>query len=56
MITGQHIRDAIHALSLDPKATPDERHRAGHLSYYLTTWTADRIAAKLNKEGGTDAK
>lgn len=49
MITGADLRSALHDFSLDQRANANERHRLGHVSYYLTNTTADLIAARLNE-------
>lgn len=48
MIRGEDVRKVLHDMSLDPRANANERHRLGHVSYYLTSGTADLIAARLN--------
>lgn len=48
MITGDDLRKVLHDWSLDQRANANERHRLGHVSYYLTSNTADLIAAQLN--------
>ncbi len=49
MITGDDLRKVLHDWSLDQRANANERHRLGHVSYYLTSNTADLIAARLNE-------
>ena len=48
MIRGEDVHKALHDVSLEPGATADEKHRLGHLTYYLTAATAQDIADRLN--------
>lgn len=53
LIFGKDVREAIHAASLDPGASANERERLGHVSYYLRDSTADIIATMLNNRAMT---
>lgn len=53
MIRGEDVRRILHAVSLEPGATADEKHRLGQFTYYLTAATAQDIADRLNAADDT---
>jgi hypothetical protein len=46
----QRMRAALHALSLDPKCSHDERRAFGHASYYVGTYALSKLVEALDQK------